>query len=147
MNPLRLVLRLIAVAGLGVDAYEHAHLASSYRGLGGSLSQANLFVAEAIVAGIVAAVLLVTDVTLVWVAAVVVAASALGAVLLYRYVDVGPLGPLPNMYEPVWYADKVIAAGAEAAALVAALLGVATRRLRRQRPVFGTLQAREPADR
>jgi len=28
-----------------------------------------------------------------------VAASALGAVLLYRYVDVGSLSPLPNMYE------------------------------------------------
>jgi hypothetical protein len=128
MNPLRLVLRLVAVAGLGVDAYEHAHLASSYRGLGGHLSQADLFVAEAVVAGIVAVALLVTDATLAWIAALVVAASALGAVLLYRYVDVGPLGPLPNMYEPVWYADKVIAAAAEAAALLAALLGLATAR-------------------
>jgi hypothetical protein len=31
-----------------------------------------------------------------------VGASALAAVLLYRYVDLGPLGPLPDMYENTW---------------------------------------------
>ena len=37
-----------------------------------------------------------------WVAALAVAASALAAVLLYRYVDLGSLGPLPDMYENTW---------------------------------------------
>ena len=36
--------------------------------------------------------------------AFVVLASAFGAVMLYRYVNVGPIGPLPNMYEPTWVA-------------------------------------------
>jgi hypothetical protein len=47
--------------------------------------------------------------------ALAVAGSALGAILLYRYVNVGQLGPLPNMYEPAWFTEKTTAA-AEAAA-------------------------------
>jgi len=43
----------------------------------------------------------------------------LGAVLLYRYVNVPMLGPFP-VYEPVWFPDKTLSAVAEAvAALVA----------------------------
>ena len=39
--------------------------------------------------------------------------SALGAVLLYRYVNVPMLGPLPAMYEPVWFLEKSLSAVAE----------------------------------
>ena len=47
-------------------------------------------------------------------------AQRLGAVLLYRYVNVPMLGPFPAMYEPVWFPDKTLSAVAEAvAALVA----------------------------
>ena len=60
--------------------------------------------------------------TFAWAATFLVAASALGAVLLYRYVDVGSLGPLPNMYEPTWYFRKTLSAYAEGAAVVAALM-------------------------
>ena len=35
-------------------------------------------------------------------------------------MDLGPIGPLPDLYEPVWYPEKVVAAGGEAVALVAA---------------------------
>jgi hypothetical protein len=62
--------------------------------------------------------------------AAVVAASALGAILLYRYVNVGSLGPLPNMYEPVWFPEKTTAAVAEAAATVAAVGGLSWKLLR-----------------
>ena len=61
--------------------------------------------------------------------AALVAASALIAVVASRYVDLGPIGPLPDLYEPVWYPEKVVAAAAEAMALVAALL-LACRRSR-----------------
>jgi hypothetical protein len=57
--------------------------------------------------------------------AVAVAASALGAILLYRYNDIGPIGPLPDMYEPLWYPEKTLAATAEAAATVTGLVGLA----------------------
>ena len=60
-----------------------------------------------------------------WAAALLVAASALGAVLLYRYVDVGQLGPLPNMYENTWQVSgKLLSASAEGAAVVLAALGL-----------------------
>jgi hypothetical protein len=64
-----------------------------------------------------------------WLAAMVVAGSALAAVLLYRYVDVGPLGPLPDMYENSWQVPgKLLSAWAEGAAVVLAGLGLLTHR-------------------
>ncbi|OEV39695.1 hypothetical protein HS99_0003265 [Kitasatospora aureofaciens] len=48
-----------------------------------------------------------------------VAACGLGAPLLRRYVDVGTLGPLPNMYEPIWFEEKIRAAWAEGIATAA----------------------------
>jgi len=50
-----------------------------------------------------------------------IAAGGVGAVLLYAYIDVGGFGPLPNMYEPIWYPEKTISAVAEAVAALAAL--------------------------
>ena len=50
------------------------------------------------------------------------AATALAAVVVYRYVDLGALGPLPDLYEPVWYPEKVVGVVAETVALVAAVL-------------------------
>jgi hypothetical protein len=58
-----------------------------------------------------------------------VGASALGAVLLYRYVDVGALGPLPDLYENTWQVPgKLLSTYAEAAAVVLAGLGLLTHR-------------------
>ena len=68
--------------------------------------------------------------TAVVLAAALVAASALAALVVYRYVDLGAIGPLPDLYEPVWYPEKVVAAAGEATALVAAgllLAGVGSR--------------------
>jgi hypothetical protein len=59
----------------------------------------------------------------VWAFAFLVAAAGLAAVLLYRYVDVGAFGPFPNMYEPLWYAEKSRSAIAEAIGTVTALAG------------------------
>lgn len=55
------------------------------------------------------------------------AAAALGAVLLYRFVDVGSLGPLPDMYEPIWYTEKAVSAIAEGVAVLACLALFAVR--------------------
>jgi hypothetical protein len=64
-----------------------------------------------------------------WVAAFGVGASALGAVLVYRYVDVGALGPLPDMYENTWQVSgKLLSAYAEGAAVVLAGLGLLVHR-------------------
>jgi hypothetical protein len=68
----------------------------------GHLSQGELFRAEAVLAVAVGLLVLLWPRRGSWVAAFGVGASALAAVLLYRYVDLGPLGPLPNMYENTW---------------------------------------------
>jgi hypothetical protein len=64
-----------------------------------------------------------------WLVGLLAGASALAAVLLYRYVDVGSLGPLPDMYENTWQVPgKLLSAYAEAAAVVFATLGLLTHR-------------------
>ena len=54
--------------------------------------------------------------------AALVALSALVAVLLYRYVDVPSVGPIPSMYEPIWFFDKSLSAVAEGVAGVLAVV-------------------------
>ena len=121
--------RALAVATavlLGIDAYVHLRDAHFYDSLTTStLSEGTLFRAQAIVAIIVAVALLVRPHPVVWAVAVLVAATAVGAVLLYTYVDVGPLGPLPDLYEPTWVpAGKVTSAIAEGLATLLAITGL-----------------------
>lgn len=119
-------LRLVTAALLAVDAYIHADLIARYEPNQGSaaLSQGDLFRIEAIVASLAALALLITASRLTWVLAGLVAASALGVLLVYQYHDPGTLGPLPNMYEPIWYPEKTLAAAAEGAAVLTAALGL-----------------------
>ncbi|HZC98627.1 MAG TPA: hypothetical protein VFA46_00030 [Actinomycetes bacterium] len=88
---------------------------------------------EAGLAAVVALLVLVRPRRRSWIAALLVAASALGAVLLYRYVDVGALGPLPDMYENTWQVPgKLLSAYAEGAALVLAGLDLLEHRKHRR---------------
>lgn len=121
---MRLILRLAVVAGLGVDAYVHIHLAGD-TGQTGTISESTLFWIQAVVAAVVAVVVLVRPRPVPYAIAFLVAASAFGAVLVYRYADLGTIGPLPDMYEPVWYAEKVVTTVAEAVATLAAAAGFA----------------------
>jgi hypothetical protein len=52
-------------------------------------------------------------------------------VLLYRYVDVGAIGPVPNMYEPVWFGEKLHSAYAEGGVALVWLLREVARARRR----------------
>jgi Na+/H+ antiporter NhaD/arsenite permease-like protein len=128
------VLRLLTAAGLAVDAYVHADLAATYDPVTKTISQGDLFRIEAGAAALAALLVLVVGTRpLVWAFALLVAAAGLAAVLLYRYVDVGALGPLPSMYEPAWYAEKTASAVAEAAATLTAAAGLLlAHRLRRR---------------
>ncbi|MGW1750759.1 hypothetical protein ACWCRD_35145 [Streptomyces sp. NPDC002092] len=137
------VLRLITAAGLAVDAYVHADLAATYDPVTRTISQGDLFRVEAGAAAL-AAVLLVLfgRRPLVWAFALLVAAAGLAAVLVYHYVDVGTVGPLPNMYEPVWYPEKTLSAVAEAAATLTAAAGLLlARRLRTRSRESGAVPA------
>ena len=116
------VLRFLTVAGFAVDAYVHFNLAAQYDTTGGGITQGLLFRLEA-VAAIVAALLVIVSVRRVfYVLPFLIAASALGAVLLYRYVDVGTIGPLPDMYDPAWYPEKLLSAIAELIATIGAAI-------------------------
>jgi hypothetical protein len=114
---------VIVVAGLAIDAYVHFNLASNYELIKtGTLSQAHLFRAEGAVAIVAALLLMVRPRRYTAAIAAVVAGTALLVLLLYRYNDIGQLGPIPSMYEPIWYTKKTVAAYAEGAALIAAVM-------------------------
>jgi hypothetical protein len=122
-------LRVGTAAALAIDAAVHLQNASGYDAVKATVSQGALFRVEAGVAIAAALLVLVWPRRASWVVALLVAASALGAVLLYRYVDVGQLGPLPNMYENTWQVPgKLLSAWAEGAAVVLAGLGLLTHR-------------------
>jgi hypothetical protein len=127
LSPAGVAARLLTAAGLAYSAYVHWHLHAQYAGNKTStLSQGDVFVVQA-VACVVVLVLVVAlpdraPLQLqigVWLAAFAVAAGSLAAVLVSRYVDLGKIGPLPDMYEPVWYGLKTRSAVAEAVATAA----------------------------
>ena len=127
----RLAARVVAAAALAVDAYYHAKLADQYDLVHKSVSEGNLFRAESGLASLAALLLLVRRRPSSEVFAWLVAAGGLAAVLVYRYVDVGALGPLPNMYEPLWFHDKRLSALSQAVALVAVTFLLVTSGIRR----------------
>lgn len=121
----RRLITVITTAGLGVDAYVHWQLAPNFDTLTGAasphISQGQLFRLEAVLALIAMLLVLTSRRRVTAGCALLIAAGGLGALLLYGYVDVGGLGPLPDMYDPIWYAQKTISAVAEAVAAAGAL--------------------------
>lgn len=125
-DPVNLIIRLLVVAGLLVDAVVHLRLASNYQlAQPAGIGQGNLFRVAAVVAVLAAVYVLVRGTRTAFLVAAAVGLSALGAVVLYRYVDVPSLGPIPSMYEPVWFFQKSLSAVAEAVAGALALVGAA----------------------
>lgn len=128
-----LVLRVVVAAGLVVDAVVHLRLAPGYQladpaGIGGG----NLFRVEAVVALAVAAYVLLRGSRLSFLIAALVGLSALAAVVVTRYVEVPALGPIPSMYEPVWFFQKSLSAVAEGVAGCLAVLAAAVDGQRRE---------------
>jgi hypothetical protein len=124
---IRAVLTVIVVAGLAIDAYVHFHLASAFKqNKTSTLSETDLFRAEAVAAIVAALALLLRPRRYTAAFAFLVAAAGTVAVVVYRYVNVGKIGPIPNMYDPYWLpAEKTLSLVAEAVAAVAALALVA----------------------
>jgi hypothetical protein len=137
-SPLNWTLSVLVLVGLVVDAVVHLHLAPGYQlAAPGGIWQGNLFRVEAAVALLTAAYVLLTGSRLAFTVAAVVCLSALAAVVVYRYVDVPAIGPVPSMYEPVWFFQKTLSAVAEGAAALVAVVAVAwsTSAARTQPPV------------
>ncbi|MBO0833549.1 MAG: hypothetical protein J2P29_16435 [Actinobacteria bacterium] len=120
---LRAGLILIVVAGLAIQAYVHLHLASPYDGVKSSvLTQGDLFRAEAGLAILAALALIFRPRRWTAVFALLVSAAGFAAVLVYQYINVGALGPLPNMYDPVRSTEKTMSIWAEGIAALVALV-------------------------
>lgn len=114
-------LRAVTAAGLLVDAVIHLDLAGQYQAAApGGIGQGNLFRIQAAAALLTAGFVLLRGTRAAYLGALVTAGAALAAVILYRYVDVPPLGPLPAMYEPLWFPAKTATAVAEALATLTA---------------------------
>jgi uncharacterized membrane protein (GlpM family) len=129
MRILRVILVVVVVVGLVVDAYVHLTLASTFDPIRATISQGQLFRIEGYAALLAAAFLLIRPGRPAAALAALVAGGGVAAVLLYAVVDVGPLGPLPNMYDPTWSTLKTWSAVAEVSATLAAvaLLAVGVR--------------------
>lgn len=119
---IELLLRLLAAAGLAIDAYVHFDLAAGYDLNAAAISQGALFRVEAGLAAIAALLVLLVRGRLVALLALLVAAGGAAAVVFFFYVDIGAVGPFPSMYEPIWYPEKTLSLVGEAVAAVAALL-------------------------
>src|SRR5262249_20117737 len=89
------ILGVAAAACLAIDAYVHFHDPGLYDAVTTRvLSQAALFRVQASLAAAAGVALLIRPSRLWWAAALMIAGSAFGAVMLYRYVNIGPLGPV-----------------------------------------------------
>jgi len=128
-----MLLRVLVVAGLVIDAVVHWRFAPDMAFVeGGSIEGDTLFRLQAAVAAVSAVLVAVRPRRWTYAVAFVVAATAVGALLLYLWVDVGVLGPLPDMHDPVWYGEKTWSLVGEGVAALAALGGVFLPRAERQ---------------
>ena len=120
-----LVLRAVSFVALCVSAYVHVDLAAAPWFSDGAFTLATLFVADAAACFLVGMWMIVRGSLLSCLAAGAVAAGSLGALVLAVYVKVPAMGPMPSVYEPFWYTEKVVAAVAAGVAAAAALLAAA----------------------
>lgn len=133
VSAVRVALGLATASGLVVDAYTHFDLASAYDRVGSALTEGTLFRVEAAVAVLACLAVLGWRDTRSFGFALLVASSALLALLAATYLRIGPIGPVPDMSEPTWFPEKATAAIGEAVAVVTAASGVAISRLDRRR--------------
>ncbi|WP_405806151.1 hypothetical protein [Streptomyces sp. NBC_01187] len=122
ITPVQAVLRIVTAAGLAVNAQVHARLADQYDVVTESISQGTLFRLEAALAALAALLVLVWRSRPADTFALAVSLGGLALLLIYRYFDIGVLGPFPDMYEPLWFTDKTVIAVAQAVSALTALI-------------------------
>ncbi|MGK3649121.1 hypothetical protein [Pseudarthrobacter enclensis] len=130
-----MVRRILTAVALFIDAGVHLLLAPGHQDAPpGVISQGTLFLLEAAAALIVGVWVLVRGSRASYAAALVVTFTAFAAVMLYRYVDIPAFGPIPAMYDPVWFFSKTLSAVAEAAGTLLALAGLVRNSRSRRSP-------------
>ncbi|WP_298459865.1 hypothetical protein [uncultured Cellulomonas sp.] len=126
------LLRVLGAITLGFSGYLHLRIALDRPPLfgDGEVTLSGLFVAQAVAAAVVVVWVLVRGDVLAWLAFAAVAAGSLVALLLSVVVRIPSIGPLPVIYEPLWYTDKYLAAISAGLAVVVALVALALLRRR-----------------
>jgi hypothetical protein len=123
MKLLRWALIVAAAAGLVIDAWAHLAVAHVYEPIRTStVNEAVLFRIEAALALVSAAWLVLHRHVLSIVFAALVSGGGAFVLLLYNYVDVGKIGPVPDMYDPFWRTEKKWSLAGELIALAGALV-------------------------
>ena len=92
--------RLIAAAGLSIDAYVRLDLASTYSEAQAVINEGVLSRGEATLALLAGRALLTSQRRRAFVLGFAVSASAFTVMLVSRYVDLGPIGPFPDHVLP-----------------------------------------------
>lgn len=122
----QMVTRTGTLTALAVDAVMHLRLAPGFAfGYPEGSNGGNIFRIAAAVALIAGLSLAVRASVATYLLAAAVLGSAFAALVLYTYVEVPQLGPIPSMYDPVWYPDKTLTAVAEGVGALTALWGAA----------------------
>ena len=125
-----LLVGLVVAVGLAVSAYVHLDLAATYDGIGEQVTVGDLFRTQGVLAALAAVAVLALRRRTTLVLALLVATASTAAVVMSVSVRIPALGPLPELYEPVWYASKAVSAVATAVSAVAAAGLLAYRRSR-----------------
>jgi hypothetical protein len=134
VNKLAVLARVVTAAALVTSGAIHLHLASRYAPIRTSvLSQQELFIAQGVVAIVAAAAILARGRRPEALLAFLAGAGSLTAVLVYYHVNVGRIGIVPNMYEPVWYTQKTLSAYADGVSAAGALAVFVLGQLRARR--------------
>jgi Ni/Fe-hydrogenase subunit HybB-like protein len=118
----RWTLALVVVVGLAIDAYTHLDLAHEFSfNSTGTVNEGVLFQVEAVLAIVSALLIVYRQNALTATVALLVAGGGAIALVVYRYVDIGKIGPVPDMYEPIWFDEKVVSLIGELVAAAGAL--------------------------
>jgi hypothetical protein len=120
-----LLVRLVVACAFGVSAYVHLDLARGPWVAAGEVTLAGLFVADAVTALAAGLWVLVQPTRTSWAVALLVALASLLALLTSTYIRLPGPGPLPVLYEPVWYGEKAAAAIAAGIAALGSAIGLA----------------------
>lgn len=122
MDTTRKVLVGVTAVGLALDAWMHLRAAHGYDAIGTTITEGTLFRVEALVAVVALVALIWRPNRLTAGVALVVTGGGVIALLGTYLVHVGAIGPVPDMYEHVMYAEKAVALIAQSVAAVTSLV-------------------------
>lgn len=122
MDGTRRSLVVITAAGLGLDAWMHLRSAHGYDRVGTTITEGAMFRIEAVVALLVLIALLARPARLTAGLAAVVTVAGTFALIFTYWVPLGPVGPIPDLYEHVLYPEKIVALAAMSVAAVCSVV-------------------------